>query len=237
MSSSSRLTARRCHRAAAGRRSGNRAARCRWPRRSAVRRPDPIMSAPTPSRWQLRRCAPAASASSPTTTSAACRAAAPGQEPMPGLGDRLRNRSPGNSIRWSRDTLNHARLGHTADWPARRPALAVRMLRNARRPRAPAPCQVRPSAPSRRIGDASPCRRSTWSRAMLLDQSQMRADHRCRRRPHDHPDRWTARFPVDIDGARRARAPRPCRLRSSRRPQTFGPDVEEFHKTTFQYSA
>ena len=67
---------------------------------------------------------------------------------------------------------------------------------------------------------------------LMLDQSQMRAITGAGDDLTIIPS-MDGKFPVDIDAARRRRAPPQCQWIFAE-TQTFGPDVEEFHKTTFQ---
>ncbi len=67
---------------------------------------------------------------------------------------------------------------------------------------------------------------------ILLDQSRMRAIAGAGDEMTIIPSMDATR-PVDIDGLADT-TPRPCRFIYAE-TATFGPDVEEFHKTTFQY--
>src|SRR5947209_15784207 len=183
----------------------------------------PTMSAPTPLAGNSTRWAIAAP-SSPTTTSAAGRAAVPGHDPMPVPVAKTLTGEPYSiafSVRRARAVQCHyARVKMTTRW----------LMLGAAAVLATACTRVVNGTVAAEFGGVPNPSGVDVERA-LLDQSRMQAitggDEHLTIIPS-----MDATSPVDIDTLART-APPECRFVYAD-TATFGPDIETFHKTTFQ---
>jgi len=198
------------------------------------------MSAPTPLTGNSTRCGN--ECNSPTTTSAACRGDVPGHEPIPVAAAKTLTRQPYSTpaSSWDADpgrAYGDLLRGLGRDYSfdqegAREMATSARPLLLC--------CAVLLATACTRLVDgsalpafgAAPNASAVDVDEILLDRAQMRAITGAGDHLSIIPTMDT-KSPVDIDTLART-TPAECRFVFAE-TLTFGPEVEQFHKTTFQH--